>query len=186
VIRRALTRRCAAAALDASGLVERLAALAAPHLPQLTARDTTLALDALARLKATGGGAPPCPAVVVGLAARAAQLAGALEASQLPLVLWALAVLRCLRSQAAVAAFDTAIARHAAALSPQACPDTAFSCTGPPAVSVGTTRRTALAKLSPCEVSACLHLNALGECSGCVPAFEHRHMLFFWWTYVLP
>jgi hypothetical protein len=173
-----MTRRCAAAALDASGLVERLAALAAPHLPQLTARDTTLALDALARLKATGGGAPPCPAVVVGLAVRAAQLAGVLEASQLPLVLWALAVLRCLRSEAAVAAFDTAIARHAAALSPQACPDTAFSCTVfPVAVSeaTGALRRQ---KVSPCRVSCLPEFGCVREGRGRAPFLEHMLYIF--------
>lgn len=106
------------AALEASGLVEHLCQLATPRLPHLTARDTTLALDALARLGFQSTGSQPLQAFVAGLATRAGQLAGALEASQLPLVLWALAAIGS-PSPSDLGALDSAVARHAAAFSAQ-------------------------------------------------------------------
>ena len=106
------------AALEASGLVRRLGRLALAQLPHLGARDVTLALDAFARLgaKPCGQGMRPPQGLLAGLAARAARLAGGLEAAQLPLVVWALGALR---ADVDMAALSAAIARRAADFSAQ-------------------------------------------------------------------
>lgn len=100
--------------------MEHLCQLALPRVRQFTARDTTLTLDALARLGFQSTASQPLQGFVAQLAARARQLAGALEASQLPLVLWALAVVGA-PSAADLSALDASVTRHAAAFSAQVC-----------------------------------------------------------------
>lgn len=96
----------------------RLGRLALAQLPRFGARDVTLALDAFARLgaKPCGQGLRPPRGLLAGLAARAARLAGELEAAQLPLVVWALGALR---AEVAMGALSDAVARRAPAFSAQ-------------------------------------------------------------------
>ncbi|KAK9822991.1 hypothetical protein WJX81_002193 [Elliptochloris bilobata] len=109
------------AALEASGMMARLGHLAREQLPRFTPRDVTLTLDAYARLAAKPQmkGLRPPPALLAGLSARAGRLAHELEASQLPLVIWALGVLGCSEAEADMAALDKAVARRAADFSGQ-------------------------------------------------------------------
>ena len=96
----------------------RLGRLVLAQLPHLCARDVTLALDAFARLgaKPCGQGLRPPRGLLAGLGARAARLAGELEAAQLPLVLWALGALR---AEVAMGPLSAAVTRHAPDLSAQ-------------------------------------------------------------------
>ena len=96
----------------------RLGRLALAQLPHLSARDVTLALDAFARLgaKPCGQGLRPPQGLAAGLGARAARLAGELEAAQLPLVIWAMGVLQ---AEVAMAPLSAAVARRAPDFSAQ-------------------------------------------------------------------
>ena len=81
--------------------------------PQLTARVTSTILQNMARLRylalspSPDDASVPAAAVVLGaLQARVAELAGELDAQQVPLLLWALATLECVPLPALLAAVD--------------------------------------------------------------------------------